>query len=67
MSNLTKLEFVALDVSSNNYLFWVLDTEIHLDATNLRNAIKKSCLAQLNLFSTQLKFVSTHLKHFQPN
>jgi hypothetical protein len=47
--------------------FWVLNTEIHLDAMNLGNAIKKSCLAQVNLFSTQLKFVSTHLKHFQPN
>ncbi|KAK8322595.1 hypothetical protein V6Z12_A12G177500 [Gossypium hirsutum] len=31
MSNLTKLEFVALDITGNNYLSWVLDAEIHLD------------------------------------
>ena len=33
MSNLTKLEFVALDISGNNYLSWILDAEIHLDAS----------------------------------
>ncbi|XP_070047037.1 uncharacterized protein [Nicotiana tomentosiformis] len=32
MSNLSKLEFVALDITGKNYLSWVLDTEIHLDA-----------------------------------
>ncbi|XP_049388695.1 uncharacterized protein LOC125853067 [Solanum stenotomum] len=32
MSNLSKLEFVALDISENNYLSWVLDAKIHLDA-----------------------------------
>ncbi|XP_049381253.1 uncharacterized protein LOC125845763 [Solanum stenotomum] len=35
MSNLSKLEFVALDISGNNYLKWVLDAEIHLDAKGL--------------------------------
>ena len=30
MSNLTKLEFVELDISGNNYLSWILDVEIHL-------------------------------------
>ncbi|XP_049348516.1 uncharacterized protein LOC125813071 [Solanum verrucosum] len=35
MSNLSKLEFVALDISGNNYLSWVLDAEIHLDAKGL--------------------------------
>ncbi|XP_015160009.1 uncharacterized protein [Solanum tuberosum] len=35
MSNLSKLEFVALDISENNYLSWVLDVEIHLDAKGL--------------------------------
>mgnify|MGYP003362379642 CR=1 FL=1 len=28
MSNLLKLEFVALDISEKNYLSWVLDAEI---------------------------------------
>ncbi|KAK8279293.1 hypothetical protein V6Z12_D09G101000 [Gossypium hirsutum] len=39
MSNLTKLEFAALNISSKNYLSWVLDAEIHLDAKSLGNTI----------------------------
>ena len=35
MSNLTKLKFVAHDISGKNYLSWILDVEIHLDALNL--------------------------------
>ena len=40
MSNLTKLEFVALDISSKNYLSWILDVEIHLEAMALAKTIK---------------------------
>jgi hypothetical protein len=40
MSNLTKLEFVALDISGKNYLSWILDAEIHLEAMNLGDIIK---------------------------
>ena len=47
MSNLTKLEFVALDISGNNYLSWILDAEIHLDASNLRETIKETNSASL--------------------
>ncbi|PIN17289.1 hypothetical protein CDL12_10050 [Handroanthus impetiginosus] len=39
MSNLTKLEFEALDITCKNYLSWVLDAEIHLDAKGLGAAI----------------------------
>ncbi|KAH1082842.1 hypothetical protein J1N35_022603 [Gossypium stocksii] len=39
MSNLAKLEFAALDISGKNYLSWVLDVEIHLDAKGLGNTI----------------------------
>ena len=35
MSNLTKLEFVALDISGKNYLSWILYAKIHLDVMNL--------------------------------
>ncbi|CAN0925179.1 hypothetical protein LINGRAHAP2_LOCUS34611, partial [Linum grandiflorum] len=35
MSNIAKLEFVALDVSGKNYLSWILDAEIHLQANGL--------------------------------
>ena len=41
MANLTKIEFAALDINGNNYLSWVLDAEIHLDAMNLGETIKE--------------------------
>ena len=41
MTNITKLEFAALDISSKNYLSWILNAEIHLDAMNLGNTIKE--------------------------
>ena len=44
MSNLAKLEFVALNISGKNYLSWVLDVEIHLDALNLGNTIKEALI-----------------------
>ena len=44
MSNLAKLEFVALDILGNNYLSWVLDAEIHLDAMNLEIPLKKEMM-----------------------
>ena len=40
MFNITKLEFAAFDISGKNYLSWILDAEIHLDAMNLGNTIK---------------------------
>ncbi|XP_049350150.1 uncharacterized protein LOC125814731 [Solanum verrucosum] len=39
MSNLPKLEFVALDISKKNYLSWVLDAEINLTAKGLGDSI----------------------------
>ncbi|KAK8309208.1 hypothetical protein V6Z11_D02G111500 [Gossypium hirsutum] len=39
MSNLSKLEFATLDILGKNYLSWVLDAEIHLDAKGLGNTI----------------------------
>ena len=41
MSNLTKLEFVTLDISGKNYLSWIFDTEIHLTSMNIGETIKK--------------------------
>jgi hypothetical protein len=40
MTNLAKLEFVALDIIGKNYLSWVLDAEIYLDGMSLVNTIK---------------------------
>ena len=30
MSNITKLDFAALNILGKNYLSWILDAEIHL-------------------------------------
>ncbi|XP_073138355.1 uncharacterized protein [Henckelia pumila] len=40
MSNISKLEFAALDISDKNYLSWILDAEIHLDAMGIGDTIK---------------------------
>ena len=47
MLNLTKLKFVALDISGKNYLSWILDAEIHLDVMNLGATIKEGNQASL--------------------
>ncbi|KAK9675551.1 hypothetical protein RND81_11G014500 [Saponaria officinalis] len=41
MSNIAKFEFVALDITGKNYLSWVLDAKIHLDAKGLGETIKE--------------------------
>ena len=61
MSNLTKLEFVALDISGNNYLSWILDAELHLDASNLGEAIKANNSASLQDRAKALIFLRHHL------
>ncbi|XP_060210369.1 uncharacterized protein LOC132637274 [Lycium barbarum] len=42
MSNLSKLEFVALEISGKNYLSWVLDAKMHLDAKGLGATITQN-------------------------
>ena len=61
MSNLTKLEFVALDIAGKNYLSWTLDTKIHLDAMNLGAAIKEGNQASLQNCAKALIFLQHHL------
>ena len=41
MTNITKFEFEALDISSKNDLSWILDVEIYLNVMKLGNTIKK--------------------------
>ncbi|KAL0302308.1 UNVERIFIED_CONTAM: hypothetical protein Scaly_2566700 [Sesamum calycinum] len=45
MANLTKLDFIALDVSEINYLSWVLDAELHLASNKLGETIKENTTA----------------------
>ena len=61
MSNLTKLEFVAFDISGNNYLSWILDAEIRLDASNLGETIKETNSASLQDRGKALIFLHHHL------
>jgi hypothetical protein len=61
MSNLTKLEFVALDVSGNNYLSWILDAKIHLEAMNLGNTIKEDNQASQQDRAKAMIFLRHHL------
>ena len=60
MSNLTKLEFAALDIYGKNYMSWILDVEIHLNAMNLENTIKEGNQASLQDRVKSLIFLRHH-------
>ena len=61
MSNLTKLEFVALDLSGKNYLSWVLNVEIHLNAMGLRDTIKEENNESMQNYAKVMIFLHHHL------
>ena len=61
MSNLTKLEFNALDVTGKNYLTWILDAEIHLDAMGLGDSIKKGNTTSQQNKAKAMIFLRHHL------
>jgi hypothetical protein len=61
MVNLTKLEFVALDISGKNYLPWTLDTEIYLTTNNLGDTIKDENKASLQEKAKAMIFLRHHL------
>ena len=61
MLNLTKLEFVALDILGKNYPSWILDVKIHLDAMNLGATIKEGNQAFLEDHVKTLIFLHHHL------
>ena len=42
MTNLAKLEFVALNITGKNYMYWILDLEIHLQSMWLIDTIKEN-------------------------
>ncbi|XP_050136155.1 uncharacterized protein LOC126611874 [Malus sylvestris] len=41
MANLAEPDFVSLDITGKNYLTWVVDAKIHLEAGNLGDTIKE--------------------------
>ncbi|XP_060171498.1 uncharacterized protein LOC132602738 [Lycium barbarum] len=61
MANLTKLEVVALDISGKNYLSWVLDAEIHLDAMGLGDTVKENNKASNQENVKAMIFLRHHL------
>ena len=61
MTNLAKLEFVALDIIGKNYLSWVLDAEIYLDGMSLVNTIKNDNKTSSQNKAKTIIFLRRHL------
>ena len=61
MENLAKLEFVALDITGKNYLSWILDAEIHLEANVLGETIKDGNNASNQDKAKAMIFLRHHL------
>ncbi|XP_060216729.1 uncharacterized protein LOC132644167 [Lycium barbarum] len=61
MSNLSKLELVALDITVNNYLSWVLDAEIHLEDKGLEDTIKQENKSSSQDKAKAMIFLGHHL------
>jgi len=61
MTNLAKLDFVALDITGNNYLSWIFDAEIHLDVMGLGDTIKDDNEASSQNKAKAMIFLRRHL------
>ncbi|GKE86089.1 hypothetical protein Tco_1559831, partial [Tanacetum coccineum] len=61
MSNLAKLKFVALDISGQNYLSWVLDAEIYLAANGLGDTIQACKETTVEQKAKTMIFLRHHL------
>ncbi|XP_015162513.1 uncharacterized protein [Solanum tuberosum] len=61
MSNISKVEFVALDISGKGYSSWILDAEIHLDEMGLVETIKDNNQASSQERAKAMIFLRHHL------
>ncbi|KAM3339856.1 hypothetical protein P3S68_029725 [Capsicum galapagoense] len=61
-NNLTKCEFIALQSSGKNYISWVLDIEIHLDALGLGDTIKNENTISSQNRAKAMIFLRHHLE-----
>ncbi|PIN02179.1 hypothetical protein CDL12_25309 [Handroanthus impetiginosus] len=61
MANLTKFEFVPLDIFGKNYLSWVVDVEIYLDVIGLGNTIVEKNEASVQNRAKAIIFLHHHL------
>ena len=58
---ISSLSFIALNISCKNYLSWILDAEINLDAANLGQTIKEGNQGSLQDRAKALIFLRHHL------
>ncbi|XP_074310131.1 uncharacterized protein LOC141645843 [Silene latifolia] len=61
MSNLMKLEIKALDITGKNYLSWMLDVKLHLDAKALGETIKENNTTSSQDKAKAMIFLRHHL------
>ncbi|PIN21871.1 hypothetical protein CDL12_05421 [Handroanthus impetiginosus] len=61
MAKLDKFEFVPLDNYGKNYLSWVVDAKMHLDATGLENTIVEKNEATIQNRAKAMIFLRHHL------
>ncbi|XP_068312549.1 uncharacterized protein [Pyrus communis] len=61
MVNLAKLNFAALDIIGKNYLTWVLDTKIYLEAGNLGDTIREENISSSQDRAKATIFIRRHL------
>ncbi|XP_068304360.1 uncharacterized protein [Pyrus communis] len=61
MENLAKLDFVTLNITGKNYLTWVMDAKIHLEAGNLGETIKEDNSASSQDQANAMIFIHRHL------
>ncbi|XP_070668758.1 uncharacterized protein [Malus domestica] len=61
MANLAKLDFVALDITGKNYLTWVMDAKIRMEAANLGETIKEDNSASAQDQVKAMIFIRRHL------
>ncbi|XP_070675677.1 uncharacterized protein [Malus domestica] len=61
MTNLAKLDFAVLDITGKNYLTWVLDTKIHLEAANLGDIIREESSSSSQDWAKAMIFICRHL------
>ncbi|XP_050142146.1 uncharacterized protein LOC126618091 [Malus sylvestris] len=60
MANLAKLDYAALDITGKNYLTWVLDTKIHLEARNLGDTIREESSSYSQERAKAMIFIRRH-------
>ncbi|GAV67304.1 hypothetical protein CFOL_v3_10810, partial [Cephalotus follicularis] len=61
MANIENQKFIALDISGKNYLSWILDMKLHLNAKKFRHTIDENNAASNDECVTALIFLRYHI------